>query len=276
MKPAPIHEISPMKLSRSLLLFIGLVISTANLHAATSLILSNQPGWNGFFIQAEVKAGFRRAGEVAGPSSSVTNAGSAGIYQDVHAPGDTISVNATATRLPTSGDAKDEAFGKINFTYIVGNATTADSFSITLDTRTSARNAMMNLGAGLEAVDSFVEIRLLIQCYGPLTAGMLTLPGLPSLTAPAPTSEYMDAIITGPLAGYMLPGDPSLDLPLDLGPLERMQYNLTYIVSTPYGEDPTITYSLTGGSAFVPVPEPTGSALMAFVATGILLRLRRV
>ena len=96
------------------------------------------------------------------------------------------------------------------------------------------------------------------------------------LTAPAPTSEYMDAIITGPLAGYMLPGDPSLDLPLDLGPLERMQYNLTYIVTTPYGEDPIITYSLTGGSAFATIPEPTGSALMAFMATGILLRRRRV
>ena len=276
MKPASIHEILPMKLSRSLLLFIGLVVSTSSLHAATSLILSNQPGWNGFFVQAEVKAGFRRAGALAGPSISGTNAGSVGIFPDVHAPGDTISVNATATQLPDSGAAKDQAFGKINFTYIVGNATTADSFSFTIDTTTSARTAMMNLGAGAEAVDSFVEIRLLIQCYGPVTGGMLTLPGLPFLTAPSTTSEYMDAQLSGAVSAGMLPGDPAFDLPLELGGLQGIQYNFTYIVSTPFGEDPIITYSMTGGSAFAIVPEPTGIALMAFMATGILLLRRRV
>lgn len=236
-----------------------LLCLTGPLAAAPSLLLSPQPGWNGWSVEAKVKAGFREhggPGEVAGTDTRVQTIALFGTL-----PGDVITLPvASVSRTPLSGAAKDKAEGSLAFRYQVGTAATQDAFSFTIDSTTSAMTAKQDFGAGPVPADAFFECELKLRTFSPLGAGnFITIPQMPALTSPA--TETMSAVIDSPIAGFRLPGMPPIDMPLTLEPGQHFIYTLTYSIVTPYGEDPHITYTLSGGAGgqtmvnVVPNPE---------------------
>ena len=219
--------------------------------AGSSLVLSDQPGWNGWTVEATVKAGFREhggAGEAATPPvTQHLNVTPFGVAP--HAVF-TLPV-ASALMTPALGEAKDKAEGSLSFTYTVGTSGTQDAFAFVIDSNTSAVNAKHDFGAGLVPADAFFEGELKLRTFAPLTsAASIRLPDLRPLTSPA--TETMTAqyhLLPFVLSGFMLPGDAGYTLPLALAPGQSFEYTLNYAVVTPYGEDPHLIYSL-NGSAF--------------------------
>ena len=263
-----------MKTCFAAFLFLGLVSSAMPALGASSLILSDQPGWNGFAIQTKVQAGFHRAGDALGPSRASTDVDNDFVNPFSVSPGDFIVSSASVSGVPLDAGAfKDAAEGFVSFQYNVGSSTTLDSFSFFFNTKTSATAAQIDFGGGLENVDAFAQIDITLTIFGPVTGAILTLPSLPSLTASAPTTESMLALVNGPIVGFMLPGDPALDFPVDLTGIQFFEYHFSYTVTTPFGADPITSYNITGGGAGV-VPEP-GVSLLAALSGLVLLRRRR-
>lgn len=276
-----------MKNRRFPLLFASFLAAAGPTHAA-SLILASQGGWNGFAIEADIKAGFRQAGGTPGIAKEVSS-GDGGfllIAPDIHPPGTTLNLTSTTTGssplsssiTPDTGMGKDIASGTLGVTFTIGTATTDDSFSFLIDSTTSAETAMVDFGAGLEPVDSFFEVSLKLSSFAPATipGALIQLPALPTLTAPTPSVESMNSLISSylggaPVVGFQSPGDPGLSFPLELNGLESFEYELIYSIVTPFGSDPTVSYAIQGGSS---VPEPETLPL-AGLAILILRRRKR-
>jgi hypothetical protein len=242
---------------------------------AASLLVSAPPGWNGIFIEMNVRSGFVQAGMPGGLESATTATKFLPLTPYGYSGGEHIIDFATNTASPGAGDPKDKAAGTLTFHYFVGAGGVADQFSFDIDTTTSATTAHVDfgLGGGLEKVDAFVEMDLYLRTFGPLSGAMLTLPGLPTLTGAAPTTESMIVTFFGPPDGFMLPGIAAIDYPLDLSPIGDFEYHLNYKVLTPYGTDPQIIYNITGGGAAL-VPEPGSLLLLAFSSMAFLRRKR--
>jgi hypothetical protein len=234
-----------------------------NGQSGPSLVLSEPPSWNGFSVNATVTAGFR---EHSGPGVvSTTDTRALLITSFGRSPGEILAMTpAEAQFLPGTGAAKDRARIKTDFAYHVGSATIPDSFSFNIDSSTSAMNALHNFGAGPVPADAFVEVEIKLTTSAPITGATLRLPGLPSLTAPAPSVESLTATFTGPVDGFSLPGHPAIDYPLTLPSVPpatpgrtQFTYTLTYSITTPFGSDPDMSYRIRGGAAgppLAPVP----------------------
>jgi hypothetical protein len=244
--------------------------------AAPSLVLSEQPAWNGWLVETRCRAGFREHG---GPGEAMTpySTASGTVLQGTPA-GTVVTIPlVSASALPDSGVPKDKAQGSLAFSYTVGTAANDDVYSFTIDSTTSAEDAKKNFGAGPVAADAVFECELKLRTFAPIAAGpQVRIPALPALTSP--TTETMNATFNfapaGP-SGFSFPGDSGWTLPLTLAPGQSFEYILTYSIVTPYGEDPHISYTISGGAAdrlpanVVPNPEfeITGPAGATVVTT---------
>lgn len=235
-----------------------------------SLVLSEQPAWNGWSVHASVKAGYRQHGGSA--EDATTESGNLLIPAFGRSPGERVALTPVESLFrPDSGAPdKDLARGKVEFTYDVGAAATNDSFLVRWDATTSAVNALHDFGAGPVPADAFVEIELVLSTSAPVSGGSLRLPALPGLTAAAPSTEALTATVSGPVDGFFLPGHPALDYPLTLPSVppatpgrNHFTYTLTYSIRTPHGEDPEVSYTLRGGAVgpdAPPLPPTTAEA----------------
>jgi hypothetical protein len=250
-------------MKNSLLSLLCAALAMADLAvAAPSLILSSQPGWNGWAVEARCRAGFREHGG-AGEAMTPYDTRSGTVLQNLAAGAFVTIPTAAAAMLPGSGAAKDKAQGSLAFRYTVGTAASDDTFSFTIDSTTSAVAAKHNFGAGLVPADAVFECELKLRTYAPLAAGpAVRIPAMPVLTSPA--TETMAATFSfapGGLSGFRVPGDPELTFPLTLATGQWFEYTLTYSIVTPYGSDPHVSYTLLGGAAgqapanLVPNPE---------------------
>lgn len=262
----------------------GLVVLTGMMGGgeAASLILASEGGWNGFAIEATVRSGFREAGGTG--EVVTTDTGFLSAVPDVHPPGTTLTMTSsssglsplTVSSLPDSGDAKDIAEGTLDVTFTIGTASTDDSFDFSVNSTTSAVNAMVDFGSGPVPADAFfaVQVRLLSFYPATIPGAVLRLPDLPALASPSTESMIatIDSSLGGsPFSGFMLPGDAGIVLPVELiNFTESLEYDFNYSIETPYGTDPTIGYSFSGSSA---VPEP-GSALLILLGAGWVRRRR--
>lgn len=230
--------------------------------AAPSLVLSEQPAWNGWLAETRCRAGFREhggAGEIMTPYSTASGT----VLQGTPAGAVVTIPLVSASALPDSGGPKDKAEGSLAFSYTVGTAATDDVYSFTIDSTTSAEDAKKDFGAGPVAADAVFECELKLSTFAPITAGpQIRIPALPALTSPA--TETMNATFNfapAGLSGFSFPGDSGWTLPLTLAPGQSFEYILTYSIVTPYGEDPHISYTISGGAAgrlpanVVPNPE---------------------
>jgi hypothetical protein len=246
---------------KTLIRWFLLLFLAGRVAAAPSLLLSPQPGWNGWAVTATVKSGFREhggAGEVASTNTGTLNITPFGI-----SPGMVFTLPAVGvSRLPESGAAKDKAEGAVSFTCRTGAAAETDSFAVEFNATTSAMSAKQRFGGGPPApADAFFECEVVLKTFAPLTGGLLRLPDIPVLTAPAPTTESLLATVFGPTAGFFLPGYAGVDYPLTLTPGGTpFTYTLTYSIITPYGADPVVRYrngGLAGAAPAAPLPPPT-------------------
>lgn len=230
--------------------------------AAPSLVLSNQPGWNGWTVETRCRAGFREHGG-AGEAMTPYDNQFATVLTGTPA-GTVITVPAvSASMLPASGGPKDKAEGSLSFSYTVGTASTDDVFSFIIDSTTSAVDAKKDFGVGPVAADAVFECELKLRTFAPISAGpLIRIPAMPALTSPSTESMFATFnFAPAVLSGFSVPGDPERLLPLTLAPGQWFEYILTYSIVTPYGEDPHISYTLAGGAAdrlpanVVPNPE---------------------
>ncbi len=237
----------------ALLLLVGL----RRADAAPSLLLSNQPGWNGWSVSTTIKAGFREHG---GPGErAVTRTAARLITAASASPGESFPLTPPgALFTPDSGDPKDKAQAQTSITYLAGGASSADSFSFNIAATTSAVNARHSFGAAPVPADAFVECEIILETFGPLTGASLRLPAIPSLTAAAPSIESLTATASGPVSGFFLPGYAETDFPLTLAPsgaAGRFRYVVSYSIVTPFGADPVVSYHFEGAAATLP-PAP--------------------
>ena len=223
--------------------------------AAPSLLMSNQPGWNGWSITINVRAGFREhggAGEVAHASSGTLN-----IAPFEVEPGELFTLApVTALRVPGEGAAKDKASGSLGFSYRAGSSTTDDTFDFTITTATSAESAKQSFAGGpLVPADAFVECDLYMRSFAPVSGlANLRIPDLPNLTSPDTEAmlavfEMLPAGAPASYSGFTAPGDAGFTLPMAMAPGASFVYHLHYEIVTPYGEDPEITYTLVGSAS---------------------------
>ena len=265
--------------------FIALSPSRAS---AYSLLLNAPSGWNGLAMGGSVVTGFRESG---GPGLLLST--NAVLFPLINpdgpadVPGFSFTNWGAWTNFPTSGLAKDMAGAILDISWTTGTTEpdSFDSFDVRIRATNSAEGAMVDFGAGAVQADGVVRVNFFLQSPGPLfveggTAG-LELPAMQSLTAPAPNIESLIAVATiarygeSPTTTYTrLPGDDALVIPLELSGSQEFRYELSYELITPYGTDPGVDYSFSGGAATT-VPEPSTYALLAMSAAGALWLARR-
>lgn len=232
------------------------------------MILSPTSGWNGWVVEAKVRAGFK---EHSGPGEDITTATTFLPIQ----PGSTVAGGvltlppASVSRTPHSGAAKDKAEGTLAFKWTTGTPGSPDAFEITVNGMTSAVSAMHNFGAGMVPADSVFDCELKLRTFAPVGPGnSIRVPDLPALSDP--TTETMTAVVDSPLAGFFLPGGPGMNYPIELTAGQHFTYTFTYAISTPHGTDPPFSIRLLGSAGgpvspnVVPNPEfesgaPTGT-----------------
>lgn len=249
---------NPRRLSCLSLLFL-LGVTCPRAQAAPSLILSEQPGWNGLTISATVKAGYREHGG-AGERSD-THTATRMITPGSVVAGEVVGLAPVGSLLlPDTGAGKDKAQGQASVSYRVGGASEADSFTFSIAATTSAMNARHSFGGAPVPADAFVECEIVLETFGPLTGATLRLPAIPALTAEAPSVESLVATAAGPVSGFWLPGYAESDFPLTLtptGPSGHFRYVLNYSIVTPFGADPVVSYHFRGGAfTLPPAPAP--------------------
>lgn len=273
-----------------LLALVSLVAATREAQAA-SIILAPPAGWNGFFVQATIEAGFKENG---GSGSSTTTLTAACLAVD-YAEGSPLSTghefNSTPISLSIapsdlaggSGATKDIASGAMSFTYKLGGtaAGSEDVLSFTFAGRTSAVNAYHDFGSGPVAADAYFKATLTTLCYGPIPASFgatFKMPALPSLTDPTQESILARSFISGetPLP-YLLAtqsaGDASRSVSITMSDVSSsFTYEMIYEIRTPFGTDPDFTYQFIGGSSVIP---ECHTPLLACAASGILFLSRR-
>lgn len=241
-------KINPILLIAGLTAFL-----TSHALAEPSLILSPQPGWNGWSVETSVRAGFQQHGGVA--EIFTTDSAFTSITPGTASGAEVGPRLVGANHLPDIGAAKDKAEGSIGFTYTVGTAAEQDSFTFTLNSTTSATDAKVDFGAGPVNADAVFEAEIVLRTFAPIAPGVtFKLPDMPALHAPAPSEETMTAVFSGwagasPLSGFILPEDAGFTVPLTMTDPQMFEYKLNYRILTPYGTDPTVTYTFRGGAA---------------------------
>lgn len=240
--------------------------------AAESILLNPPSGWNGIAISGSVTAGWKQSGGAAiATSSPSTSFLLAGPSFPPLTPGQVLTgPTASATILPTSGDAKDKAHVSLSYSVTVGAAGpgSSDKFNFSILGETSAQNATYDFGGGIgvQNADAFIIADFTIMSFAPIPAGTFAsigLPALPVLTAPAPNVETMTTTANvGPYGAWtttivMAPGYGGSILPLTLGPSvsDAFEYRMTYMLTTPYGTDPSVSLSFEGSMERASVPE---------------------
>ena len=254
---------------------VGLTLTLIPHLANCSPILLNPPGgWNGFGFEAHIQAGFRESGGggmvevknqtfmLVGPSPDIV-------------PGMVIeSTPISVTMAPASGNAKDVASGELKFSFTVGedDAASSDRFDFSLTSTTSASEALYDFGGGLVPVDAYFRVALSLRTMGPMNPALdafFGLPDMPTLNSPL-TESMMVKVKKGPWSGpdtlaTMLPGDTGVSVPLSMDSWsDTFTYDFTYEIMTPYGTDPTYSYSLSGDAGVAAVPEPASALMIGF------------
>ena len=272
MNPNP----SPLMNATTRLILCASFLLIRAAHAAPSLILSDQPGWNGWSVMVNVRAGFREHGGTA--EVAATRSGTLNIAPFGTVPGEVFTLpDVTALRVPGEGASKDKASGAMGFSYKAGSATTDDKFDFTITTTTSAVSAKQSFAGGpLVPADAFVECDLYMRTFAPVSGtASLRIPDLPNLTSP--DTEAMLAVFSmlpagtpASYSGFTAPGDPGFTLPMAMAPGASFEYHLHYEIVTPYGEDPETTYTLVGTAADHPAGAVPGGPDFHFEAPGPL------
>lgn len=273
-------------------LAIGLLPIAFGIHeaGAASIILSPPAGWNGFYIEANIEAGFKQNG---GPGSSTATASTARLVVD-YADGSAVTPGYEFNSSPIalsirpsdlaggSGAPKDIASGALIFSYKVGSlaAGSGDTLSFNIAGTTSAMNAYHDFGSGPIPADAYFKATLTVLCFGPIPAhfgATLTAPALPSLADPTQESIRAITSIAGetPLPFFITDqgaGDPAVAVPLTMTDVSsNFKYELVYEVRTPFGTDPDFNYQFVGGSSVIPECQ---TAMLALVAAGTLASRR--
>lgn len=238
---------------------------------AASILLDPPPGWNGIMVTGSVTAGWKQSGGAATATASSTSFLLAGPSFPPLTPGQILTATpASATLLPTSGNAKDKAQVSLAYSVTVGGSgsTSSDKFNFSIAAETSAVNAAYDFGGGVgvQNADAFIVADFTLVSFAPIPAGAFAsigLPALPSLGVPAPNIETMTTTARiGPYGAWtttivMAPGYAGSILPLSLGPSasDAFQYRMTYTLTTPYGTDPSVSLAFEGSMERSNVPE---------------------
>lgn len=237
--------------------------------AAESLLLNPPSGWNGIMFSGSVSAGWRQRGT---DSAFFTRSSSfllAGPSNPPLTPGQVLTVAPVfAGMLPTAGDAKDTAHVTLGYSVTVGAAGPggSDTFNLAFSGETSALRALVPFDGSPEPADAFIAVAMKLIIPSPVPAATFAsigLPALPLLSAPPPNVESLSATLkVGPYGApttviTLGPGSSALTLPLVLDPAttDMLEYTLTYKLLTPYGTDPSVSFSLEGSMERSSVPE---------------------
>lgn len=263
-------------------LLVGIAFLAPASSQAYSILLNPPDGWNGFYFEGTITAGFREHG---GTSDLLTSSSAlllVGPSYETPAPGSVYSNSVSLTNFPGTGLPKDQAGGLLEFSYTVGaaDASASDRFDVRFTATTSASNAFVDFGSGLVEADAYFKVNLRMQSAWPLltdAGATLGLPAMTNPTAPTPNVETLSAIATigpygVPATTYTrLPGDPELVIPVTLGDGEFFEYTLEYSLLTPFGTDPTVSYDF-NGSAATTVPEPSTLALVCLGLIAVVMQ----
>jgi len=252
--------------------------------SCSSVVLIPPSGWNGFAISANIETGFR---ESAGGGVIATKASTFMLVVPDRdgIPGLVIeSTPILVTQAPTSGNIKDVATGELKFSFTVGrtDASANDGFDFSLTSTTSASDALVDFGSGLVHADAFFRASLSLRTMGPIDGAVGAFFGLPDMPALHSSTESMTATVTkGPWSApttlaTLLPGETGLEVPLTMDLwTDQFTYHFTYEIVTPYGTDPTYSYSLNGEAGITAIPEPASTlSTLVLVSSGLLLRRR--
>ena len=252
--------------------------------SGSSVVLTPPFGWNGFALSANIESGYRESdgGGVMATKNSTSmlvlpgRDGTPGLLIE--------SMPISVTQSPTSGNIKDIATGEFKFSFTVGqlDASANDRFDFSLTNTTSAWNALVDFGAGPVHADAFFHASLTLVTMGPIRDSVGAFFGLPDMPILSSPTESMTATVTkGPWAtpatlATLLPGETGVEVPLTMSLWsEQFTYHFTYDIVTPYGTDPTYSYSLNGEAGIAPIPEPTSTlSTLALISSGLLLRRR--
>lgn len=238
---------------------------------AESLLLNPPSGWNGIMVSGSVAAGWKQSGGAGLVMTPATTVFLAGPSFPPLVPGQVLTAApASATLLPTSGDAKDKAQVTLSASVTVGDAgpTGFDTFNVSIFSETSAVNAKVDFGPGigLQNADAVVIADFMLVTFAPIPAvpfATIGLPAIPALSAPPPNIETLTATARmGPYGAWtttivMGPGYAGSVLPLTIGSSssDAFMYRLTYTITTPYGTDPSVSLAFEGSMETASVPE---------------------
>ncbi len=157
----------------------------------------------------------------------------------------------TGQLFPDSGVLKDYVSSQSEFQYHVGDATTADSFSLKLTAHASALTAQLS-GFGADA-QLVVHWRMQIEGQ---SLGIPTISyGLPDVTTATTVGTWSATW------GQGFSGPPVNFTDVTHGGTQTVvggssyEYDVTYTLNIPFGTDPDISALLNGTATVTPVPE---------------------
>ncbi len=174
-----------------------------------------------------------------------------------------------ASLTPNSGAAKDYISSHSEFQYHVGDATTADDFSLVLHAHVSAQSAQLS-GSPADA-KLVVNWHMLIE---PGSYAAVTTFNFPNVTALTTQGSWSASWVQHPSLGV----PNSMDVTQGGSEIEQggfYTYDVTYTLDVPFGTDPDINVTLDGGVAVTPVPEVGTLWQMSLLALPAALLLRR-
>lgn len=170
---------------------------------------------------------------------------------------------------PDSGLPKDYISSHSEFQYHVGDATTADSFSLVLNAHVSAQAAQLS-GANADA-QLVVSWHLNLEPGSFAAATQFTFPDLTALNS--------QGVWSANWVQHLAAGSNSIDVTHGGSEPEQQtgfySYDVTYTLDVPYGTDPDINVTLNGGVTVTPVPEVDAVWQMSLLALPAWLLLRR-
>ena len=195
----------------------------------------------------------------------------------VENPGIAGGALAGVTLLPFSGDAKDQATGQLQISFLGGAGSAADTFSISLMGTASAVSALAAAG---DPALAQVQLRgglffYLDPAYTGLPAGtplgVLHAQALRAAEAYESFSMTLQDTVSG-VTTVLSPGGSSFDLPLWIG--HGYTIVADYTMTVPHGVDPAFSLTLAGSAVAAAVPEPN-TLWLGLVGSAWLARRRR-